>query len=41
VWWFIGQIQGRRVVEQSAAVVDHEAWVRIATEALLAVLFDR
>jgi AcrR family transcriptional regulator len=39
VWWFVGQIQGRRLVEQSEAVVDHEAWVRTATEALLAVLF--
>ena len=41
VWWFIGQMQGRRLVEQTDAAVDHEAWVGLATTALLTLLFDR
>lgn len=39
VWWFFGQVQGRHLVEQTAAPVDHDAWNRTSTRALLDLLF--
>jgi len=39
VWWFIGQMQGRRLIEQTDAATDFEAWVGLATTSLLVVLF--
>jgi AcrR family transcriptional regulator len=40
VWWYFGQVQGRWLIEQSAAPIDGSAWNAVSARAVMAVLFD-
>jgi len=40
LWWFYGQVQGRILLEQTDADVDHTAWNRTSLAAVLAVLLE-
>lgn len=39
VWWWFGQVQGRILIEQSAAPIDGARWNRAARTATFALLF--
>lgn len=38
MWWWFGQVQGRLLVEQSAASIDHQAWNETSIRASLAAI---
>ncbi|MEY4339867.1 MAG: hypothetical protein RLZ14_1717, partial [Actinomycetota bacterium] len=40
MWWYFGQVQGRWLIEQSDAPINHGAWNATSLRAVLAVLFD-
>lgn len=38
MWWWFGQVQGRLLIEQSAAPIDHDLWNETSMRASLAVI---
>ena len=40
VWWYLGQMDGRLLVEQMNSGIDDDAWNQVARRAILAVFFD-
>lgn len=40
MWWWFGQVQGRLLIEQSSAPIDHSLWNEVSIRASVAAILD-